>query len=242
MKKFKFLALFLFQGFLTFAQAPSALATSGRLNLPSMDERFQYIYPYDGREKPLVGERYFYDSLYREGELKTTKRLYTTQLSYRFDQIERTVQIKMENDKQVYLYESDIEYLKLFIEDKTVVFMPVKVPNGRKLTMVQVIYKSPTMELYRDPRKYIFRVKSENIDGYSSEKVYDEIRKDYRYYFRKNNTGAFKEVKLTAKAFTAVLPQKRAQIVQLFRAGQTKGGLTISKLAEIMAELDKPSL
>ena len=118
--------------------------------------------------------------------------------------------------------------------------MPVKVPNGRKLTMVQVIYKSPTMELYRDPRKYIFRVKSENIDGYSSEKVYDEIRKDYRYYFRKNNTGAFKEVKLTAKAFAAVLPQKRAQIVQLFRAGQTKGGLTISKLAEIMVELDKP--
>ncbi len=239
MKKFKLFALFLFQGFMTFAQAPAALATSGRLTLPSMDERFQYIYPYDGREKPLVGERYFYDSLYREGELKTTKRLYTTQLSYRFDQIERTVQIKMENDKQVYLYERDIEYIKLFIENKTIVFVPVTVPNGRKLTMVQVIYKSPTMELYRDPRKYIFRVKSENIDGYSSEKVYDEIRKDYRYYFRKGEKGVFKEVKVDVKSFVNVLPEKRTQIIQLFRKGQTKGGLTVTKLGEIMAELDK---
>ena len=242
MKKIMLFVLFLFQGFMAFAQAPAALATSGRLNLASMDERFQYIHPYDGREKPLIGERYFYDSLYREGELKTTKRLYNTQLSYRFDQIERTVQIKMENDKQVYLYERDIEYVKLFIEDKTVLFVPITIPNGRKLTMVQVIYKSPTMELYRDLRKYIFRVKSENIDGYSSEKVYDEIRKDYRYYFRKNNSGAFKEVKLTAKSLAAHLPQKRSQIVQLFRTGQTKGGLTISKLTEIMIELDKPSL
>ena len=148
----------------------------------------------------------------------------------------------MENDKQVYLYERDIEYLKLFIEGKTVLFVPINIPNGRKLTMVQVIYKSPTMELYRDSRKYIFRVKSENLDGYSSEKVYDEIRKDYRYYFRKNNSGAFKEVKLTAKSLAAQLPQKRSQIVQLFRKGQTKGGLTISKLTEIMIELDKPSL
>ena len=242
MKKIMLFVLCLFQGFMAFAQAPAALATSGRLSLASMDERFQYIHPYDGREKPVIGERYFYDSLYREGELKTTKRLYATQLSYRFDQVERTVQVKMENDKQVYLYERDIEYLKLFIEGKTVLFVPINIPNGRKLTMVQVIYKSPTMELYRDSRKYIFRVKSENLDGYSSEKVYDEIRKDYRYYFRKNNSGAFKEVKLTAKSLAAQLPQKRSQIVQLFRKGQTKGGLTISKLTEIMIELDKPSL
>ncbi len=241
MKKFELFALFIFQGLIAYAQAPAALATTGRLNLPSMDERFQYIYPYDGREKPLVGERYFYDSLYREGELKTTKRLYTTQLSYRFDQIERTVQIKMENDKEVYLYESDIEYLKLFIENKTVVFIPATVPNGRKLTMVQVIYKSPTMQLYRDTRKFIFRVKSENIDGYSSEKVYDEIRKDYRYYLRKGDKGAFKLVKINTKSFINMLPEKRVQILKLFKAGQSKDGLTVTKLADIMAQLDKPN-
>ena len=239
MKRFFVFTCFLLHGLMAFSQA-AALGYTGRMNLLTSEDRFQYINPFDAREKEIVGERYFYDSLYRAGELKTTKKLYTEELTYRFDQIERTVQVKLDNGKQLFLYEKDIEYCKLFIEGKTVVFMPEMVPNGRRQpTLLQVVYKTPTLQLYRDTRKYIFRVKSEYTDGYSSDKIYDEIRKDYHYYFRKGDKGPFKEVKIDAKSFIDVLPQKRAQILQLFRAGQTKGGLSVTKLSDIMTELDK---
>ncbi len=117
--------------------------------------------------------------------------------------------------------------------------MPAKVPNGRKITVLQVIYKSPNMQLYRDARKFIFRVKSNDIDGYSSEKVYDEVRKDYRYYLRVGDSGEFTEVKTTAKSFAQALPEKRSQIDILFRIAKKKEGLTVTKLSDIMAQLDK---
>jgi hypothetical protein len=240
MKEFIFFCLFSLLS--VSIEAQTWRLTNGNINMPTKDDRFQYINPYDVRVIELQGDRYFNDSIYRDGELKMNNAFYTSELKYRFDQIERTVQVKMDNGKEMFLREKDVEYFKIFIDDKTFVFVPESVPNGRKLTLLQVIYKSPTMQLYRDSRKYIFRVKNEYNDGYNSNEVHDEIRKDYRYFFRKGNSGAFKEVKIEAKSFINLMPQKRSQINQLFRTGQTKGGLTISKLTEIMAELDKPTL
>lgn len=224
--------------FITMAQQTPI--NTGRINLITSNERFQYINPFDGRDVPIRGERFLNDSVFRPGELKTLNNLYTTELTYRFDQIERTIQIKMENSKQFYLFEKDIEYCKILIDNKTLMFIPAAVPNGRKLTLLQVIYKSPTLQLYRDIRKFVFRVKSDNIDGYSSEEVYDDIRKDYRYYLRKGETNNFTEVKIDVKSFVNVLPDKRSQIVKLFKAGKANDGLSVSKLAQIMAEIDKP--
>jgi hypothetical protein len=211
----------------------------GRVNFLTSTDRFQYINPYDDRYINLRGTRYFFDSIYHPGELQTAKTLYTTELQYRFDQIERMVQVKTENGNELLLNEYDVVYLKMFIGDKVVYFIPAAVPNGRKSTLLQVIYKSPTMQLLRDSRKFIFRVKSDNIDGYSSEEVYDEVRKDYRYYFNKGETLAFTHVKMDAKSFAKVMPDKKGQIAKLFKAGQAKDGLTITKLAAILKELDK---
>ena len=237
MKKiFICLLLILPTGFVL-AQGPDPIST-GNLNLATSDEAFRIINPYDGRKVELIGEVYFNDTLYHEGELKTHRRLYTTEFQYRFNQVERTVQVKSADGKQLYLNEREIVYCKIMIEGKAVMLMPAKVPNGRKITVVQVLYQSPNMQLYRDARKFIFRVKSTNIDGYSSEKVYDEVRKDYRYYLRVGDTGDFTEVKTTAKSFAQVLPAKRSQIELLFKAGKKKEGLSVTKLTEIMKALD----
>jgi hypothetical protein len=206
----------------------------------STNDRFQYIDPYDIRNISLVGERYFFDSLYHPGEMKTKNQLYTTELMYRFDQLEGTIQIKLNDGKQMLVAENDLIYCKLFIETDTILFKPSSLPNGKKRTVIQVIYDSPTMQLYRDSRKYISRVKSTSIDGYGSSETYDEIRKNYRYFFRKNQKGPFIEVKADSKSFINLMPEKRVQITQLFRAGQSKGGLNITKLTQIMTELDKP--
>ena len=222
------------------SKAQQGAINAGRINLITSNERFQYINPFDGRDVPTRGERFLNDSTFRDGELKTLTNLYTTELKYRFDQIERTIQVKMESGKMLYLFEKDIEYCKIFIDDKVLMFVPAAVPNGRKLTLMQVIYKSPTIQLYRDVKKYVFRVKSANIDGYSSEEIYDDIRKDYRYFLRKGETNNFTEVKIDVKSFVNVLPDKRVQITKSFKAAKANDGLSVSKLAQIMAEIDKP--
>jgi hypothetical protein len=237
MKKIFICLLFILPTGFVLAQGPDPIST-GNLNLATSDEAFRIVNAYDGRKVELVGEPYLNDTLYHEGELKTHKRLYTKELQYRFNQIERTVQIKLTDGKEMYLNEREIVYCKIVIEGKTITLIPAKVPNGRKTTMVQVLYKSPNMQLYRDARKFIFRVKSNDIDGYSSEKVYDEVRKDYRYYLRIGDTGDFTEVKTTAKSFAQVLPEKRSKIELLFKAGKKKEGLSVTKLTEIMTALD----
>jgi hypothetical protein len=237
MKKFYILLSIAFQTLVAAAQSPDPIST-GYLNMPTSQEAFRFINAYDGRNKQVVGEPYFYDSLYRAGELKTLKGLYRSQVKFRFNQIERTVQVQLADGKELLINEKEIIYCKLYIEDKTITLVPAPLANGRKLTLVQVIYQSPRIQLLRDIRKYLYRVKSDNIDGYSSEKVFDEVRKDYRYYLRKGDTGDFTEVKLNAKSFGKVL-QKHSQLKQLFKDGEKKDGLTISKLTEIMATLDK---
>ena len=235
MKKFYAIAFFSINALNIGAQTKVA---DGNPNLSTSDERFRYINPYDGRDVPLVGERFFNDSTYRSGELQTSKKLYTTELKYRFDQIERTIQVKFENGKEMYLDEKNVLSCKLFIDGKTVLFEQGSIPNGRTYTLLQVIYKSPTMRLMRDLRKYIFRVKSENLDGYSSEKVYDDIRKDYRYYFNRIENSVLKEVKVDPRSFIDVMPEKREVILKLFKAAKAKGELSVTKLAEIMKGLD----
>lgn len=238
MRKFYIFVLFLLNIFSSTAQ--QIVNPVRNMSSLSTSDRFQYIDPYDIRNISLVGERYFFDSLYHPGEMKTKNQLYTTELMYRFDQLEGTLQVKLADGKQMLVSESDLVYCKLFIEKDTILFKPSSVPNGKKRTVIQVIYDSPTMQLYRDSRKYISRVKSTNIDGYGSSDTYDEIRKNYRYFFRKNQKGPFIEVKADSKSFINLMPEKRSQITQLFRAGQSKGGLNISKLTQIMTELDKP--
>jgi hypothetical protein len=238
MKNSLILLFLMLQTAVALAQGPDPVS-QGKLNMASSDEAFRIINAYDGRRIDLVGEVYLNDTLYHEGELKTNKRLYTTEMQYRFDQVQRTVQVKLADGKEMYINEKDIVYCKIVIDGKTITLVPDKVPNGRKITVLQVIYKSPNMQLYRDARKFIFRVKSNDVDGYSSEKVYDEVRKDYRYYLRIGDSGEFTEVKTTAKSFAQALPEKRSQIELLFKNGKKKDGLTVTKLSEIMAQLDK---
>ncbi len=238
MKKIFLSFLWLLPAAFVLAQGPDPI-NQGKLNMASSDEAFRFVNAYDGRRIDLVGEVYLNDTLYHEGELKTIKRLYTSELQYRFNQVERTVQVKLADGKQMYINEKDIVYCKIVIEGKTITLVPAKIPNGRRLTVVQALYRSPNMQLFRDARKFIFRVKSNDIDGYSSEKVYDEVRKDYRYYLRIGDSGEFTEVKTTAKSFAQAFPEKRKQIELLFKAAKKKEGLTVTKLSDIMAQLDK---
>ena len=204
--------------------------------LPSQQNEALEFYNKSQLEKiPIsVGEaRFLKDSLFREGELRTHKGLFTTQLSYRFDQIERTIEVKLEDGKRMYLDAKDVVYCKLFFEDHTAVFMPIILPKDKELTLAQVVYRTPTLQLYRDIRKTVTR----KVQFRTTDFV-DEVKNDYHYYFRKNSKASLVEVEINAKSFIKVLPDKQNRITYLFK-GKKKESLTMSKLVYIMGELDK---
>jgi hypothetical protein len=187
------------------------------------------------RTSPWIGDRYFRDTAFHQGELRTRKGLFTNELGYRYDQIEGAIEVKLEDGKRLYLYDKDILYCKLFFDKHTAIFMPVVLPNDKETTLVEVIYKTPTLQLYRNLRKM-------NTTGASytgKTDVVDKTRDDYHYYFRKGDKEVLKNINITAKSFINELPNKRQYILKFFNAEEGKGKLKLSKLSEMMKKLDE---
>lgn len=199
-----------------------AVVAAAQTQPPGEPPLYYHSMALEDRIEELYIQRFFNDSLFREGELRTQKDLFTTQLGYRFDQVEQTIEVKTPTGKRIYLEPNDVVYCKLFFENQTVVFMPVTLPKKQSLTLVQVIYTTPTLQLYRDIRK---------------ELVNFEPKKDYRYYIRKGNKGHLKEVEINEKSLINALPEKRNRIAQFFK-GKKKEDLTLSKVMHLMGELD----
>jgi hypothetical protein len=192
-------------------------------------------------KKPLlVGQSRFFnnDSLFKQGELVTKKRHFTTELGYRFDQIERALEVKLEGGKQLYIDEKTIVLFKLYFENHIAVFLPLTLPKEKKKTLVQVIYRTATMQLYRDVHKRINRV-IESRHSTSEPDYRDDVMNDYHYFFRKSDKDDLVEIKIKAKSFINVLPEKRIQITKLFEEAEKKEALTVTKLCEILGKLDK---
>lgn len=184
---------------------------------------FYHSMAQEARMEELFNKRFFNDSTFRQGELRTRKGLFTTELGYRFDQVEQTIEVKTATGKQIYLEPKDVLYCKLFFDDHTVVFMPVILPKQKNLTLVQVVYKTPTLQLYRDIHKKMLH--------YGPEK-------DYRYYIRKDNTSSLKEVEINEKSLVNVLPHKQSRIAHFFKVNK-KADVTLNQVVQLMGELDK---
>jgi hypothetical protein len=223
MKKQSILAIFILTTL--FVQAQSALSSLG----------FREREAVETMPSEIENQRFFNeDSTFREGELRTRKKLYTTELVYRFNQVERAIEVKMEGGKTMYLNTKDILYCKVFYEGDTAVFMPVVVPNIKKQMLVQVVYKTPTLQLYRDIHKTFTR----RIISYTYKEVEDIIAHDYQYYIRKNNDDPLVKVKITPSSLSEIMPKKHNKIVSLFKG---KEDLTVSQLMQIMGKLDSPA-
>ena len=188
-----------------------------------------------GKESPWMGERFFRDTAFHQGELRTRKGLFTNELGYRYDQIEEAMEVKLENGKRMYLYDKDILYCKLFFDKHTAVFMPVILPNDNQTTLVEVIYKTPTLQLYRN----LHKINTAGASYIGQTDVVDKTKDNYQYYLRKSDKALLNEIKITAKSFINMLPNKRHYIVELFKAEEGKGKLSLAKLSEMMKKLDE---
>lgn len=179
----------------------------------------------------LEEKRFLKDSTFRKGELKTRNGHEVTTLKYRFDQVNRSVETLTTHGQVTSFPNEEIVYFKLFFGSDSILFAPLALSEAQETRLYQVVYKTPTLELYRDLSKKV------NVT-YSSGKYNYEPENDYHYYLRKTDKERFKEVDITAKSLITALPEKRNQITHFFK-GKKKTDITMSKLMRFMAELDK---
>ncbi len=203
-------------------------------------QRFDNMIVPDERYDGIKGNRYFYDNQFHEGVLTMTKkREFGNGFLFRYDQLEGTVQMRYPDGKEILVDQRDILNFNLFVENKSVIFLRMKIPtNPDGLNLVQVIYYSPTMQLVRDPRKKLKRV--ENTGAYSKNEIYDTYDNDYHYFIKIGKENLV-EVKPTAKSLSKVMPSRAARIESLFKAAKYKGKLSVTKLADIIKKLDEGS-
>jgi hypothetical protein len=239
MKKYAIFCFFILCAVVVKAQAQTQAQTqfSNSINLPSASSIFSFSEKTAIENMPLlVGKERFFsnDSIFRKGELVTKKRHYTTELGYRFDQIERALEVKFESGNRLILDDKDIVLFVIFYDDYTTTFMPLLLPKEQKKILVQVIYKTPTLQLFRDVHKTTKRI----VDNQRNADYHDQVKNDYHYYFRENETSPLIEVEMNAKSFAKLLPLKQSKIKRLFAEEEEKGKLTVSKICKIMKALD----
>jgi hypothetical protein len=193
------------------------------------------IFAFNDRYDGLEGNPYFYDDKYHDGEIWLSQnRHYEKEYKYKFDQLSSTVLIQYPNGKEILLEAKDILSFNMFIDDKTVTFVRVQLPDAKEPTVVQLIYWSPKLKLLRDIKKKLLRNKE--TGAYNDGKVTDKVVNDYRYYFSKNDEE-LSFIKPNKKGFIRALPDKEVEIERIFKT-KAFDDLTVSKLAELMQKLD----
>jgi hypothetical protein len=204
-------------------------------------QRFDNMVVPDERYEGVKGSHYFYDEKFHEGVLTMTKaREMGKGYLFRFDQLEGTVQMKFPDGREILVDQKEVLTFNFFVEDKSVIFMRMKTPKDpQNFTLVQVIYYSKNVKLVRDIHKKMKRV--ENTGAYSSNTIYDTFDNDYHYYLQRD-ADEIVEVKPTVKSFSKNFPEKGAKVEKLFKAAKSKGDLSVSKLAEIVKQLDDKPL
>jgi hypothetical protein len=190
---------------------------------------------FSDRNSPWIGSRYYRDTAFHQGELRTRKGLLSNESSYRYDQIVGAIEVKLEDDKTMYLYDKDVLYCKLFFDKHTTVFVPMVLPNEQQPTLIEVVYKTPTLQLYRNLQK----ANNPSAVYTGSPDLVDKSKNDYQFYFRTGDKQPVKEVSITSKSFINLLPNKKHYIIELFKAQEGKGKLTLAKLSEMMKKLDE---
>jgi hypothetical protein len=188
-----------------------------------------------------LDERFFGGNEFREGELRTRKGLLTTELSYRFDQLAGTVEVKKQDGTTLLLDEKEILYCKIYYGKDVHTFMPVALPNEKNLTLLHVIYKTPTLQLYRHIRKIVKpqRDTYQYANPGANTELTLGLRNDYRYFIRKSDKTPLQEVSIAAKSFIKALPEKEKTITRLFKESKVRGNLTVSAICKMMGKLDK---
>ncbi len=194
-----------------------------------------FVPKFNMAEIKIKGTRFF-NNEYEHGEvILKNGRKYGSELLYKFDEFENTVQVKLKNGKEVSLPSAEIEIFKLHFSSDTLIFFRSEVPNDKgKERLFLILYATNQYKLLKLPSKR-FRTVNNKLP-YASGEIYDEFKDDSKFFF-KLGTGAFNEINLSKKALIKAIPSRKAVLQQFFEKPEYKD-LNEWNIAELLQKID----
>lgn len=234
MKKLNISAITFFWTITLYCQSPTSVESSvARLN--QINNGSGLIPYFNLRYDGIKGSKFFYDD-YTEGEIWLSKdRHYAKEYTYKFDEVENTVQVRQKNGKEISLLSHEIEVLKLFIDTATVTYFRAEVPNsGGEHRLFQVLFVGKKYTLLKLPSKKL--VKTEKTGGYNTGEIYHEYIATHRYFLQ-SGEKPFEEIRMSKRSLLKAMPQKRAILEAFFE--EHEGDIHDYEIAELLQSTEQ---
>lgn len=190
---------------------------------------------YEPSELDIKGSR-FYHKDYTDGELWFVNGEYIgKEYQYRFDEQQKTVQVKDKNGEETLVDPTKINGCRLKIDGKSVLYFRASLPvDINKKHLFQLLYNSDKYNVIKLPsKKLIPKTKMFHND----EQQYEYIN-EHRYFIKKGD-GEFQEFKLKKKEIIKVFPEKKRILEKLFETKPYDERLSESLLAQLLVQLEK---
>jgi hypothetical protein len=192
------------------------------------------INTWDYSEDNLIGTRYLSDD-YLEGELWTTNKThYTTELTYRFDEVDNAVQIKFKDSgKEVVLFNEKVAALQLNINNKKISFLRIpEVDKENPNNLYQLI-------VYKEKYKVVKFAKKRLVVSSNEDRVFEpaknttEYKEDYHYYIKMGDKD-YVEFKLSKKSLLKAFPRYTAKIEEILKLPKYNKKITDAVMIDIV--------
>lgn len=219
--------------------APNEPSVQTQLNNVGIESYSASIQTFDLSYEGVKGSRFFNDE-YAAGEIwMANGKHYTSEMVYRFDELENSVQIKYPSKKELLLYNFDVLAFNLIINGATHSYVKADVKGiGDAHKFFRVIFKNEKCQLIKWTQK-IFE-KRDNSGAYSREIKYDAYVPKHHYYV-KTNEGKFREMGISKKEFLKNFPSKKAVVEKLFSSvNNVEKEMTDAKIADFLTTIEAP--
>jgi hypothetical protein len=217
MKNLFFLLTTLLPYFLS-AQTPNNVELHAQFDQIGKSARPGSVPTFDTRYEGVLGSRFTIED-YNKGEIWLTDgHHYTTELQYRFDELENCVQVKYPEGKELLLFNNYVLKCHIFNKDTTIVYQKAII-DGEKdpHKLYQVLYDSKNYTLLKYPHRKVIRIDEKT--ALTIGRLYDKITLLFHYYVKTDEKN-FKEIKLKKKEVLKIFPTKKATLEELFKAPQ----------------------
>lgn len=188
--------------------------------------------------KKIRGSR-FYDPEYQKGELWTNNGLhFKDELTYKFDEVENSVQIKTKDDKELVVDARLIDSFRLYLNDtKTIYYYKAPVPDGKKgeEKIFQVVYTGSRILLFKIPVKTI---KPLNYQGAFGDGRTVGAYVTHHQYYVKSGMKPLVRLKLTKKDLHDKINFKRSLLDDLLDDIEPFEQITEDKVIDIFQKLE----
>jgi hypothetical protein len=187
----------------------------------------------------LIGTRYLTDN-YLEGELWTTKNThYTTEMTYRFDEVDNAVQVKYrDSGKEVQLLNENVAALQLNINDKKISFLRIpEVDKENPHNLYQLI-------VFKEKLKVVKFAKKKLVVSNNEDQVFDPVKKtseykeDYHYYLKMGDKE-YVEFKLSKKGLLKAFPRHTTKIEEILKLPKYNKKITDAIMIDVIDSIQK---